>query len=449
MRLVLIELSKYAFAFIMAFYAAVSYYGSYVKNEEKRRVVYIMQNIFMFAIHLLGYFILYINHNEDINYLILYFAQMIYLFVVIVVFDILYPKASRLLVNNMCLLLAVGFVVLARLDYSKCMKQFIIACVSTVICFFIPWLIKKVKSFRNMGWLYCITGLVLLVTVLGSNQVYGANLVLTIGSVSVQPGEFVKILYVMFIASMFNKTIEFKQTVVTTVMAALHVIILVLSKDLGAALIFFVVYVCMLYVATKRIDYMLVGFVSGAAASVIAYKLFAHIRQRVEIWRNPWITIDSTGYQICQSLFSIGMGSWFGFGLCQGMPEKIPVVQKDFIFSAIVEEFGVIFAVGLILVCLDNLILMMNIASKCKTLFYRLVAVGLGVTYGFQVFLTVGGAMKMIPMTGVTLPFVSYGGSSILSSLVIFAIINGMYNMRQDEVDVYEKARKTKKQKRQ
>ena len=103
-------------------------------------------------------------------------------------------------------------------------------------------------------------------------------------------------------------------------------------------------------------------------------------------------------------------------------------------FSAITEEFGIIFAISLILICLDNLIIMMKIASRCNTLFYRLVAVGLGVTYGFQVFLTIGGAIKLVPMTGVTLPFVSYGGSSILSSLIVFALINGMYNMRQNEV---------------
>ena len=119
----------------------------------------------------------------------------------------------------------------------------------------------------------------------------------------------------------------------------------------------------------------------------------------------------------------------------RGMPDKIPVAEKDFMFSAISEEFGLIFSIALFLVCLNNLILMMNIASRCKTLFSRLVAVGLGVTYGVQVFLTVGGAIKFIPMTGVTLPFVSYGGSSILSSLIMFALINGMYNMRQDEGD--------------
>jgi cell division protein FtsW len=445
MRVVLLELSKYAFAFMLSFYAAAAYYGASNKDEEKRRFVYVFENILMFTIHLLGYFILYINNDEDVKYLMLYFGQLIYLFVVVAVHDIVYPKASRLLVNNMCMLISIGFIMIARLDFEQCVKQFIITCGSTVICFFIPWLIKKIKSFRNFSWAYCFTGLALLVFVLFSSQVYGANLTLTVGSVSVQPSEFVKILYVMFIASMFNKSIDFKQTAITTAMAALHVVILVVSKDLGAALIFFIVYVCMLYVATKRPDYMLAGLVAGAAASVAAYKLFAHVRQRVSIWRNPWTTIDTSGYQICQSLFSIGMGSWFGFGLCQGMPDKIPVVQKDFMFSAIVEEFGVIFSVSLILICLNNLILMMNIASRCKTLFYRLVAVGLGVTYGFQVFLTVGGAMKMIPMTGVTLPFVSYGGSSVLSSLIIFAIINGMYSMRQDEVNVYEKKRKGKK----
>ena len=312
----------------------------------------------------------------------------------------------------------------------------------------IPWLLMTVKSFRKMGWIYCGTGLVLLLAVLLGNKIYGANLVLTVGPVSVQPAEFVKILYVMFVASMFNKATTFRQTAVVTAFAALHVIILVLSTDLGAALIFFVVYIAMLYIATKNVLYAGAGIMGGGVAGVIAYKLFSHVRKRVIIWKDPWSHIDDSGYQVCQSLFSIGMGSWFGYGFCQGMPDKIPVAEKDFMFSAISEEFGLIFAISLLLVCLNNLILMMNIASRCKTLFYRLVAVGLGVTYGFQVFLTVGGAIKLIPMTGVTLPFVSYGGSSIISSLVMFALINGMYNMRLDESE-YEDDRKGKNAKKQ
>lgn len=444
MQSVFIELSKYIFAFLMSFYALGAYRGAVLRSEQKRKAVYVYQNILMFAVHLLGYLILYML-NDDIKYAFLYVVQFIYFFIVILVYDILYPKASRLLVNNMCMLMAVGFIMLARLDFDSCVKQFIIAIGGTVVTFFIPWLLKQVKSFRNFGWLYCAVGLGLLIAVLFGTEVFGANLVLSIGGISIQPGEFVKILYVMFVASMFNKSTTFRQTAVVTVFAALHVIVLVLSTDLGAALIFFVVYLMMLFVATRKTWYLLAGAGAGSAAGIVAYKLFSHVRARVTIWRDPWSTIDTSGYQICQSLFAIGMGSWFGYGLGKGMPYEIPVATKDFMFSALAEEFGIVFSMALLLVCLNNLILMMNIASRCKTLFYRLVAVGLGVTYGFQVFLTVGGSIKLIPMTGVTLPFVSYGGSSIVSSLIMFALINGMYNMRLDEGELEHERTRSKK----
>lgn len=443
---VFVELSKYIFAFLMAFYALASYRGAVIKDESRRTGTFIIQNILMIMIHLLGYIILYITNDYEIKYILLYIAQLIYLLLVIIIYSVCYKKASRLLVNNMCMLMAIGFIMIARLTFDKCLKQFLITLAGTVVAFFVPVILKKVRKLRDFAWLYCVTGLGLLIAVLLGNKVYGANLVLTVGPVSVQPAEFVKILFVFFVAAMFNKSTSFKQTVIVTAIAALHVVILVLSTDLGAALIFFVVYLSMLYIATRRPWLVALGLLSGSAAAVAAYRLFYHVRQRVLIWKNPWQTIDTSGYQICQSLFAIGMGSWFGYGLNQGMPDRIPVAEKDFMISAIAEEFGVIFTVALLLVCLNNLILMMNIASRCNTLFYRLVAVGIGVTYGFQVFLTVGGAIKLIPMTGVTLPFISYGGSSMLSSLIMFALINGMYNMRQDEV--FENGQKAKKKKK-
>lgn len=168
----------------------------------------------------------------------------------------------------------------------------------------------------------------LLILVLFSGKVFGANLVLSLGPVSVQPGEFVKILYVLFVASMFNKSITFKQTVLVTVLAAAHVLVLVASNDLGAALIFFVVYLLMLFTATKKVSYLFAGLGAGSVAAVLAYHIFSHVKNRVTIWLDPWSTIDTTGYQICQSLFAIGMGSWFGYGLGQGMPDKIPGCRK-------------------------------------------------------------------------------------------------------------------------
>ncbi len=170
---------------------------------------------------------------------------------------------------------------------------------------------------------------------------------------------------------------------------------------------------------------------------MLAYRLFAHVRVRVEAWRNPWADIDNRGYQITQSLFAIGTGGWFGMGLYQGMPYKIPVVEKDFIFAAVSEELGAIFALCVLLICLGCFLQFMMIAASMQALFYKLIAFGLGVEYFIQVFLTVGGVIKFIPSTGVTLPFVSYGGSSILATFILFGVIQGLYILKKNDEENY------------
>jgi cell division protein FtsW (lipid II flippase) len=221
-------------------------------------------------------------------------------------------------------------------------------------------------------------------------------------------------------------------------MAAAHVLVLVLSKDLGSALIFFITYLTMLFVATGSWGYLLGGIAAGSGASVIAYYLFAHVRTRVMAWLDPWSDIDNRGYQITQSLFAIGTGGWFGMGLYQGMPYKIPVVEKDFVFAAISEELGGIFAICLLLVCLGCFLQFMMIASRMQAIFYKLIAFGLGMEYIIQVFLTIGGVIKFIPSTGVTLPLVSYGGSSILSTFIMFSVIQGLYILKKNDEEEYE-----------
>lgn len=445
MNSIIIEVSKYIFAFMMIFYVYASLRGVITAKDTVRHAAAIMQDILLFVFHFLGYFILYID-SEKPEILILYAAQLIFFVVFLTAFSLIYKNASKLLVNNMLMLMAVGFVILARLSYNRCVRQFVFVAIGSVIALIVPWLIKKVKGFRNLPFAYFIVGVALLIAVLISDEIFGAKLSVTIGAVSLQPTEIVKIIYVMFIAAMFNVSNSFKRVLVTTAAAAMHVIILVLSKDLGAALIFFVVYVFMLYYATKKWYYLPAGLCAGAAASVIAYRLFAHIRVRVLIWLDPWVDVNDRGYQIVQSLFSIGTGSWFGTGLNQGRPDLIPVPEKDFIFSALAEEFGIIFCIGIILVCFINLMIILNIASMCKTQFYRLCAMGIGVTYAFQVFLTIGGGIKLIPLTGVTLPFVSYGGSSMVCSIIMFAIVNGIYIMRDGSTaNSFKKKGKDKK----
>ncbi len=154
--------------------------------------------------------------------------------------------------------------------------------------------------------------------------------------------------------------------------------ILVLSKDLGSAVIFFVAYLVMVYVATRNVGYLALGIGGGSAAAVVAYHLFGHVRQRVSAWKDPMAVYQNEGYQIVQSLFAIGTGGWFGMGLYQGSPESIPVVKNDFIFSAICEELGGIFAICLILVCMSFFLMIVNIALRIINPFYKLIALGLG-----------------------------------------------------------------------
>jgi peptidoglycan glycosyltransferase len=439
-----IELSRYMFTILMCFFVFSSVCGLATRDGGTRRATETLQVVILFVTHFLGYLILYVS-TENNGFLGLYMAQLLFFMLFIALYAGLYPKASRGLVNNMCMLMAVGFVMLGRLDFDKCLRQTMFAIAGALVSLAVPWLLKRVRVFRNLSYLYLVLGLLPLAVLLISDEVFGAKLAITLGNFSLQPAEFVKIIYVLFIGAMFYKSTSFGRVVATSFFAALHVIILVLSTDLGAALIFFIVYVMMLFAATKQWLYLIAGFILGAGACCAAYRLFAHVRVRVTVWLNPWDYIEDRGYQIAQSLFSIGTGSWFGTGLCQGSPGMIPVPEKDFIFSAICEEFGAVFAIGIIIICFVNLLLILNIALMCKTYFYRYVALGLGVTYAFQVFLTIGGGIKLIPMTGVTLPFVSYGGSSLTSSILMFALINGMYIMREKDTSGAAKAKGRRK----
>lgn len=440
------QLSKYLMIFMFAFYAYECFAVFRKKlTENKRNAIYHRQNVLMYVIHLDAFLVMFLVTKET-KLIVFYLMQLALIIAIITCYRIFYKNTSRLLLNNMCMLLSVSFIILTRLDYSKALKQYVICAASAVLALLIPVLMKKLHFFHKLEWVYAAVGMLalLLVAVAGSTS-YGAKISISIAGISIQPSEFVKILFVFFTAAMLNKSIEFKNIVITTIVAAMHVLILVASKDLGGALIFFVAYLVMLYVATRQPLYFFGGIGAGAVASVLAYKLFNHVRVRVVAWQDPLSVIDKEGYQICQSLFAIGTGGWFGMGLYQGLPNKIPVVEQDFVFSAISEELGGIFALCLIMVCISCFLMFFNIAMQMKNQFYKLVALGLGTVYGFQVFLTIGGVTKFIPSTGVTLPLVSYGGSSMLSTMILFGIIQGLYLLKQNEGELDGKGKMERK----
>jgi len=430
---IVIQLSKFMFILLILLYCLEAYTYFRKKTPEKKKALLKRQIVVIYTMVILGYVIIFIN---TMNYLVLLLCGgiIVYYAVTLMCYRLIYPKASMLLVNDMLMLLSIGFIIIARLEMDEAVKQFMIAAGGTVVAFLIPVIVRKLKILPKLTWLYAALGIASLLVVLGLATISGgAKLSLTVGGITIQFSELVKITLVFFMAAMLSKDSHFKSVAVTTIVAGIHVIILVLSTDLGTALVFFVTYLVMVYVATRKPAYTAVGLGAGVLAGIAAYFLFAHVRKRVVAWQDPFKVYDSSGYQIVQALFAIGAGGWFGAGLCQGSPDTIPVASKDFVFAAICEEFGSVFAISLILVCMSMFLLIVNISFEIRDKFYKLVALGLGTEYAFQVFLTIGGVTKFIPMTGITLPLVSYGGSSVMSTIIMLAIVQGLYILREDE----------------
>lgn len=436
---IVVELSKYMMILAIAIYtfdcfAIFGYEEEYMKRSILRR-----QNVLMFLMHFVAFLVMFLQTEE--KKMIGFYAMQVLLFLaILVLYQLIYPKVSRLIINNMCMLLCIGFIMITRLSYSLAVKQFIIAAGALLISLMIPSIIRRVGVLAELKKIYAIAGVIMLAVVIVAGRVTGgALLAIRLGGFSIQPSELVKIIFVFFVAASLKKDKSVRNIVITTILAAFHVLILVVSKDLGAALIIFAVYLVMLYVASGQARWVFLGLGSGSIAAVVAYYLFNHVRVRVLAWKDPFAIYQSGGMQLAQSLMAIGTGSWFGMGLMEGAADKIPVSESDFIFSAISEEMGLIFAICLILICVSVYIMFLNISMQLRNNFYKLVALGLGTCYIFQTFLTIGGVTKFIPSTGVTLPLVSYGGSSVLSTVIMFAIIQGLYILREDEEEAIER----------
>lgn len=444
---IIAEFSKYINIILIAIYTYYAFRVFGFSDKKKQNRTYRKMSYLIFGFHFICYLVMYLT-TRNIKIIFLYAMEAFAMILVLSLYQWIYVNLSRQILHNMLLMLTTGYIMLTRLSYDKAVKQFVIASAALGLCLILPLLIDKLKHLSKLGWLYGVLGIIFLTSVLfWGVENYGATNWIRIAGLTFQPSEFVKLLFVFCIAALLSKRTDFRYIICVTVLAAMHVMVLVLEKDLGGALIFFITYLVMLFVATSQPLYFFSGLIAGCGASYLAYRMFNHVRVRVMVWRNPWSLIDNEGYQVSQSLFAIGTGGWFGMGLFRGLPTSIPVVDSDFIFSAISEEMGGLFAVCLVLICISTFVMFINIAMKLNNSFYKLIALGLSIMYIFQVFLSIGGVTKFIPSTGVTLPLISYGGSSILSSIIMFNVIQGLYVLGQDRNDKIEKRkRKSKKE---
>lgn len=436
----IIETSKYLMILLAACYTLFNFRFFSFPDEERRNIMCARQNQAMFLNHLLAYLIIYLK-TEDVRVGAFYLAQVVFFLAYIYLYRLFYRNVSRLLVNNACMLLSVGFIMLTRISFDRAVRQFILVVISAVITWIVPYIMERVWQLSRGTWIYAGVGLVLLLAVfLLGDTTYGAQLSLNFWGISFQPSEFVKITFVFFLAALFYRSTDFKTVLIAAAVTAAHVLILVASTDLGSAFLLAITFVFMLFIATSNWLYLGGGLAAGGLAACAAYALFPHVQTRVAAWLNPWPYIDDKGYQITQSLFAIGTGGWFGMGLYQGMPYKIPVVEKDFIFAAVSEELGGIFALCVLLICVGCFLQFMMTAGRFQAVFFKLISFGLGVVYIIQVLLNVGGVTKFIPSTGITLPFVSYGGSSILSTFLLFNVIQGLYILKRNEEEYDEES---------
>jgi len=250
---------------------------------------------------------------------------------------------------------------------------------------------------------------------------------------TVQPSEFMKPVLVVVLAAGFSNRPRFVKCLPPIAFAAACCAILLSERDLGAVLLYFLTTVFMYYAATSNALLTLAGLGMGCAAAVIAYFAFPYVQDRVAIWINPWVDPQDTGFQLVQALIAIGSGGLWGMGLGLGDSTIIPLYHSDFIFASMAEEFGLIFAVCVLAVYVIIVLRGLNISMNARTSFHSLVAFGIVILLALQTMLIVGGNTKLLPLTGVTLPLMSYGGSSLVSMFFSMGLLLGISSMNAED----------------
>ena len=339
---------------------------------------------------------------------------------------------DRLFLSLANFLSALGVLLLYASGSPLVLQQAVSYGIGLAAMIFCIYLVRCMRSSSGSVQVILFLSLMLLVLpVLSGKEINGALNWITIGSFSFQPSEIVKLSLVLILAG----TLSRRQFLPALFFVLLCCLLLMLQRDLGALLLYFVTALVLFWAATGNFPLTLAGAAGGACIAWYGYHLFAHVRLRVSIWQNPWADAQGAGYQLVQGLAAISRGGLWGTGLGLGNPAAVPVYESDFIFPVLCEQFGLVFA-GCILILYVMLIFRgTEIASNSADSFHSLLAMGASFLLGLQTFVNIGGVLKLIPLTGVTLPFISYGGTSLISSLCLAGFIQGVESLNKDQME--------------
>jgi cell division protein FtsW (lipid II flippase) len=352
------------------------------------------------------------------------------------------PQADHYLLPLASILCYVGITLLFRLDGHMARLQVIWLGVGLASMIVLIVALGDYRVLARYRYTLAVVGLVLLLsTMVLGKEVNGARLWIVLGPLRFQPSELAKILLAIFFAAYLAD----KKELITTAgrsfagislprlrdlgplltMWALSLLLLIFQRDLGSSLLFFGIFLAVLYVATARVSFVLVGIILFILGATLTFFAFSHVQERVDTWLDPLNpeTIEDESYQIAQSLFAFAEGGLSGTGLGRGYPDIIPFVETDFIYAAVGEELGLFGAAVLILIYLLLIIRGLYIALHCDNDFGKLLAVGLTAIIALQSFIIMGGDTRLVPLTGITLPFVSYGGSSLVSNFLLLGLL--------------------------
>ncbi len=326
------------------------------------------------------------------------------------------------------LLLTIGVVTIFRIKPETGIKQLQWAFIGVLLFYATYFVVRVFPNLERYGSLALIVSVLLfLSTLIFGKTVGGSRNWLSLGFVVFQPTEFIKILLMFILGSFYTNYEKYKKYPYASyiIMAIIYffVLLLFIQRDLGTAVMFMAMYMSVQFVYDPDVKAKVINVALLVLGAVAGYFLFTHVRTRFDIWMNPWDDVYNAGRQIVQSLFAIAEGGFFGAGIGFGHPELIPVSESDFIFPVICEEMGLFAGFAIILLYILLIYRGIKIALEQEYKFYRILAISATVMISIQAFLNIGGVTKFIPMTGITLPFMSYGGSSILSSFIALGIL--------------------------